>query len=744
MLGPSTSGPRPLPTFIAALCLLIASSSALAGSGGVCFDSCSNTLSQPQFNDTQSYHGGKPSRSEFITSCVSQLHIKSLYLCADLHCDLTHRVAGLSNLNHTCQAYMNTSLPPFDIVADYSSEDIAGLRRLTKAEGSNTSTVLNEVVLPADAYYQIWFDSLESVEYTYGNHYRYGFYVIVFWFIVVAIGLGSRLVSAIGSLQKQELDSRKSPSILHWSALWLKRYITVPATFGYRCSQNLGWCTIPPRIQSLTIVAFVAVNVFFCVHGYWIFPGHMYWPQVYHLVWRYVADRTGIISFANFPIIWLFGMRNNLLMWLTGWDFGTYNNFHRWVARVATLQAVIHSVGYVVLVFDDGDWSYWMSYWSQMWWIEGWVATVGMVALLFASVFWMRRKQYELFLILHILLSILVLITMLGHVSIFMGQFDILFWVPCFIWIADRVLRMSRTLSFNLKFWNTFALATYDANSNIVRINVPYSTSFYEPKPGSYYYLHVLSDKRFWESHPFTMACTTTNMHLRRKSSSEQTPLLVAGEHDIEPLSEVGYEPRRGEPSMTFLIRPYDSFTGRLREEAAAQWPRPARLRVLIEGPYGHKQPFNQFDDLLFIVGGSGIVVPLAHLAELTKASSRTRSIKIVWAVRELSFAVDVLRQDFEDPFEGGKLSVDIYITQHSLASNAARPEEWPEQVRLLHGRPDVREEVQDAATGADKASLAVVACGPSIMADDARQSVVEMLGRGWSKIDYFQESFNW
>lgn len=65
---------------------------------------------------------------------------------------------------------------------------------------------------------------------------------------------------------------------------------------------------------------------------------------------RYVSDRTGVISFANFPIIWLFGMRNNLLMWLTGWDFGTYNNFHRWVARVATLQAVVHSIGYTVLI----------------------------------------------------------------------------------------------------------------------------------------------------------------------------------------------------------------------------------------------------------------------------------------------------------------------------------------------------------------------------------------------------------
>lgn len=56
------------------------------------------------------------------------------------------------------------------------------------------------------------------------------------------------------------------------------------------------------------------------------------------------------MSFANFPIIWLFGMRNNVVIWLTGWHFGTYNNFHRWVARVATFQAVVHSIGYTILI----------------------------------------------------------------------------------------------------------------------------------------------------------------------------------------------------------------------------------------------------------------------------------------------------------------------------------------------------------------------------------------------------------
>jgi predicted ferric reductase len=68
---------------------------------------------------------------------------------------------------------------------------------------------------------------------------------------------------------------------------------------------------------------------------------------------RHVSDRTGIISFANFPLIWLFGMRNNVVIWLTGWDFKTYNNFHRWVGRLAALQAVIHSVGYTALILQS-------------------------------------------------------------------------------------------------------------------------------------------------------------------------------------------------------------------------------------------------------------------------------------------------------------------------------------------------------------------------------------------------------
>lgn len=171
---------------------------------------------------------------------------------------------------------------------------------------------------------------------------------------------------------------------------------------------------------------------------------------------RWVADRTGIISFANFPLIWLFGMRNNLVLWLTGWDFATFNNFHRWVARVATVQAIIHSILYTMLIFYSmtltsksllahlltiyllaGGWRYFLAWWTQLFWWTGEIvrslslchmivfyvyvlidiaiqATVALSALMGFSFYWLRRKQYEFFLFMHIVLSIVVLVTMLG------------------------------------------------------------------------------------------------------------------------------------------------------------------------------------------------------------------------------------------------------------------------------------------------------------------------------------------
>lgn len=74
------------------------------------------------------------------------------------------------------------------------------------------------------------------------------------------------------------------------------------------------------------------------------------WPAAQEQTWTYVTDRSGFLAVANLPLLWLFAGRNDIFLWLTGWSFGTFNIFHRYVARVVTAEAIIHSIGYTALI----------------------------------------------------------------------------------------------------------------------------------------------------------------------------------------------------------------------------------------------------------------------------------------------------------------------------------------------------------------------------------------------------------
>lgn len=85
----------------------------------------------------------------------------------------------------------------------------------------------------------------------------------------------------------------------------------------------------------------------------WV-PNDVSWPSESMQLWRYVADRTGHLSYANLPMLWLFSSRNNVISWITGWKQPTLNMFHRHVARACTLEAIVHSVAYTVWYLNYG------------------------------------------------------------------------------------------------------------------------------------------------------------------------------------------------------------------------------------------------------------------------------------------------------------------------------------------------------------------------------------------------------
>lgn len=225
------------------------------------------------------------------------------------------------------------------------------------------------------------------------------------------------------------------------------------------------------------------------------------------------------------------------------------------------------------------------------------------------------------------------------HVSIFKNhEFDALFWVPVYIWVLDRLIRVIRIILFHPRSWAADCLATYNPSSNIVRLVVPVNKSAYKVKPGTFFYLMILDDSRPWESHPFTVAYVSSEYSA--KSLSEQAPLLDSD----DDLAQGGEDdlPQPSKPCMTFLIRPYDSQTRRLQELAASELSSPAPLRVMVDGPYGHSQALAEYDHVLFIVGGSGVVTALSYLRSLTHAHKAPK-VEIHWAVREPAFAREVL-----------------------------------------------------------------------------------------------------
>lgn len=59
-----------------------------------------------------------------------------------------------------------------------------------------------------------------------------------------------------------------------------------------------------------------------------------------------VADRAGHLSMVNMPIFFMLFGRNNILIFVTGWQYRDFQVFHKWIARISSLEMIIHGAGY--------------------------------------------------------------------------------------------------------------------------------------------------------------------------------------------------------------------------------------------------------------------------------------------------------------------------------------------------------------------------------------------------------------
>lgn len=300
-------------------------------------------------------------------------------------------------------------------------------------------------------------------------------------------------------------------------------------------------------------------------------------------------------------------------------------------------------------------------------------------------------------------------------------------------------MRLFRIFAFNPQSWSTYALAVNDPSANVVQLSVPINNwAACKPQSGTFYYLMVLDDTRCWESHPFTVASVSTRPSPDPEDPHEESSLLCSFTNTTGSGNDDAKHPgaKLSTDHMTFLIRPYNGFTSRLRDLAANS----KSLKVLVEGPYGHTHPLHKYDHVVFIVGGTGVITPLSYLSLLLGRGQMPRPVELHWSVREPALVQIVTDRYLDIALDSSEFSLELYMSSRS----GHCPIQLPPGVRQQPRRPHIPEILASAVVRACQGRLAVVACGPAGMVDDTRLAVVNALENAECQIDYFQESFSW
>lgn len=317
----------------------------------------------------------------------------------------------------------------------------------------------------------------------------------------------------------------------------------------------------------------------------------------------------------------------------------------------------------------------------------------------------------------------------------------------------------------------TTAVATYNKDSDMIRLEVRRVSPLVSPAPGQFYFLYQPFSWRYYENHPFSLAAWNYKSSISAQGGPAELVLIKgAGEKEfptniastsLTPLGSALFNPGNLPtpthlgPTLIFWIRPCDGWTRRVCDSCKKS-NGIYTSNFLVEGPYGHSAPLYSYDTVIMIVGGTGIsgAVPyiLDHISRTqdgSKGSTRITRINLIWASshraafenicgRELAPAMG--REDFEAKFFCTRAS----STDTESKKSVSQFESTSSAVAVHMGRPDVDSLVAKAARGASaRGRLCVFACGPANMADEARAAVLRAMKAG-CHIEYFEEAYGW
>ncbi|KAI1146633.1 ferric reductase like transmembrane component [Nemania diffusa] len=663
----------------------------------------------------------------------------------------------------------------------FSKEALAGAIKPTLQESLPMTAPTVEVASDA-----VWLNSTSLVNSelyyaTYGTYAEFGrseylhtkysvALIILVIGVILAYGITSQLVTASPGLQTQLRSSHLRSK--------LRQYLILPALSRSRHLEplpgRLGY--VPGRMLSINIGIYIILNIIFSSVSFSSFQ-----PNTAFLSWQfemceYVGNRTGTLSLVNTAIAILFAGRNNLLINLTGWSQTTFLALHRWSARVATVQAVAHSIAYTAAYFEPG-YAGAAAYAAQAampfyWW--GIIATIAYALAASLAMLPLRMGSYDTFLLVHIGLSILALVGCWYHLVPHFGLdygYQVWLYLAFAFWSADRFARLIRLVYYN-NFGSSEAIVEAVPGCDVFQVTVFPRTWAFGPGQHTFLYIPWIGAGKFWENHPFSVA-RWTYQDSSPTTGSETVSLFNGSQKDTKlgaslvqvssqkadslvsiPPSEAQEATRivsqtQKRASIQFLLRGHNGMTADLRKHMALySYGSSMGISVYTEGPYaGHRatlQPFQLADTVLCLVGGIGITHALGFMQEFVNANSqrneetqrKSRLMKkakrfiLAWTARETAL-IEHVRQNFLVDCEG---------TEYSFWCTGECSSKTKGDV-IMAGRMDITSVIRSSVEIGLQTTI--LTCGPGSMADEARLQVIDCVRDGF-KVDLVEEAFCW
>ena len=509
---------------------------------------------------------------------------------------------------------------------------------------------------------------------------------------------------------------------LLYAPLWNKRH---NREFQLSGAVNVG--TLPSRLHTLILVSYLVSNIFYC--------SYLDYNDARPKMIAELRGRTGHLAIVNMLPLFVLAGRNSPFIPMLRISFDTYNLFHRWIGRVVTAEAFVHTLAwYINAHAAEGTQGAMKSLRIMPFLTLGMLSTGAMLVIMLQACSIVRHAFYETFLHIHQALAIAAIIGVKAHckLGVLPGE-SYMDWVIA-VWILERSARIFRIVYRNLSLRSRTkitveALEGHGIEACRVTVELVRPWAF---QPGCHCYIY-LPTVSFWMNHPFSIAW------------SDMRPAFIDDEKLPQRRDSVG-KPVKAKTTISLVIAKRTGMTAALFNKARNSPNGTMTTWGFVEGPYGGLDRLHSYGTVMLFAAGVGITHQIGHVRDLLRGHAAgtiaTQKIILVWTVKNtetLEWVRPWMDEILQMPNRKQVLKVLLFVTKPRSAKEVVSRSET---VQMYPGRcsPSI---VLGKEMATRIGAMGVTSCGPGAFQDEIRNAVRGCVDDG-KTIDFCEESFTW